>query len=124
MENLDSGHLRCEGYGCKETVQRVAQELSHEEPILHERGSLQLAPHHSKALKIQKGLGTKMQCKGYLLGYHSTRDLNEDSNGGSWPLYYGDETLTNGRYYNGSMPRAIADAYTGYDKDVLKHDNA
>ena len=43
---------------------------------------------------------------------------------GSWPLYHGDETLTNGRYYNGSMPRAIADAYTGYDKDVLKHDNA
>lgn len=48
------------------------------------------------------------------------RDLNEDSNSGGWPLYYGDKTLTNGQYYNGFLPRAIADAYTGYDKDVLK----
>ncbi|KAJ9694938.1 hypothetical protein PVL29_010425 [Vitis rotundifolia] len=71
--------------------------------------------------------GTEVQCKGYLPGYYSTRYLNEDSNSGSWPLYYGDETLTNGRYYNGCMPtlpRAIANAYTGYEMDVLKHDNA
>ncbi|KAJ9694944.1 hypothetical protein PVL29_010431 [Vitis rotundifolia] len=67
---------------------------------------------------------TEVQCKGYLPGYYSTRYLIEDSNSGSWPLYHGDETLTKGRYYNGCMPRAIADAYTGYDKDVLKHDNA
>ncbi|KAL6319556.1 hypothetical protein AAG906_014232 [Vitis piasezkii] len=54
MEDLDSGHLRCEGYGCKKIFQRVAQGLSHDEPILHEQGSLKLAPHHPKALKIQK----------------------------------------------------------------------
>uniref|UniRef100_F6HEZ1 Uncharacterized protein n=1 Tax=Vitis vinifera TaxID=29760 RepID=F6HEZ1_VITVI len=66
------------------------------------------------------GMGTKVQCKSYLPGYYSMRDLNEDSNSGGWPLYYGDKTLTNGQYYNGFLPRAIADAYTGYDKDVLK----
>ncbi|CBI27248.3 unnamed protein product, partial [Vitis vinifera] len=65
-------------------------------------------------------MGTKVQCKSYLPGYYSMRDLNEDSNSGGWPLYYGDKTLTNGQYYNGFLPRAIADAYTGYDKDVLK----
>ena len=48
------------------------------------------------------------------------RDLNEDSNSCSWPLYYGDKTLTNGQYYNSFFPRANIDAYPGYDKDVLK----
>ncbi|KAF2325439.1 hypothetical protein GH714_028706 [Hevea brasiliensis] len=48
------------------------------------------------------------------------RDLNEDSNSCSWPLFYGDRVFTNGQYYNGFLPRAIADVYTGYDKDVVK----
>lgn len=48
------------------------------------------------------------------------RDLNEDSNSCSWPLYYGDKTLTNGRYYSSFFPRTIANAYPGHDKDVLK----
>lgn len=48
------------------------------------------------------------------------RDLNEDSNSCSWPLYYGDKTLTNGQYYNGFWSRVAADAYPGYDKDVVK----
>lgn len=48
------------------------------------------------------------------------RDFNTDSNGCSWPLYYGDKTLTNGQYYNSFFPRAIADAYPEYDKDRLK----
>ncbi|KAK6242686.1 hypothetical protein SCA6_008075 [Theobroma cacao] len=65
-------------------------------------------------------MGTKVQSKSYLPGYYSMRDLNEDSNSCSWPLYYGDKTLTNGQYYNGFFPRAIADAYPGYDKDALK----
>ncbi|OMO71910.1 hypothetical protein COLO4_27938 [Corchorus olitorius] len=65
-------------------------------------------------------MGTKVQSKSYLPAYYSMRDLNEDSNSCSWPLYYGDKTLTNGQYYNGFFPRAITDAYPGYDKDVLK----
>lgn len=48
------------------------------------------------------------------------RDLNEDSNSCSWPPYYGDKTFTNGQYYNGFLPRAIADAYSGDDKDAVK----
>ncbi|KAB2031737.1 hypothetical protein ES319_D05G325400v1 [Gossypium barbadense] len=65
-------------------------------------------------------MGTKVQSKSYLPGYCSMRDLNEDSNSCSWPLYYGDNTLTNGRYYSSFFPRTIADAYPGRHKDVLK----
>ncbi|MBA0865039.1 hypothetical protein Goshw_008380 [Gossypium schwendimanii] len=65
-------------------------------------------------------MGTKVQSKSYLPGYCSMRDLNEDSNSCSWPLYYGDKTLTNGRYYSSFFPRTIADAYPGHHKDVLK----
>ncbi|XWS64209.1 hypothetical protein CRYUN_Cryun06bG0166800 [Craigia yunnanensis] len=65
-------------------------------------------------------MGTKVQSKSYLPGYYSMRDLNEDSNSCSWPLYYGDKTLINGQYYNSFFPRAIVDAYPGYDKDMLK----
>ncbi|XVE53165.1 hypothetical protein DITRI_Ditri02bG0181900 [Diplodiscus trichospermus] len=65
-------------------------------------------------------MGTKVQSKSYLPGYYSMRDLNEDSNSCSWPLYYGDKTLTNGQCYNSFLPRASVDAYPGYDKDVLK----
>ncbi|KAH0991369.1 hypothetical protein GBA52_002852 [Prunus armeniaca] len=65
-------------------------------------------------------MGTKMQCKSYLPGYYSVRDLNEDPNNCSWPVYYGDKTLSNRQYCNGFLPRATADAYPGYDKDVVK----
>lgn len=61
-----------------------------------------------------------MQCKSYLPGYYSVRDLNEDPNNCSWPVYYGDKTLSNRQYCNGFLPRANADAYPGYDKDVVK----
>ncbi|XP_050236935.1 uncharacterized protein LOC126686752 [Mercurialis annua] len=65
-------------------------------------------------------MGTKAQCESFFPGYFSMRDLNEDSNSCSWPLYYGDRTFTNGQYYNGYLPRSIADVYPGYDKDVVK----
>ncbi|KAK3222919.1 hypothetical protein Dsin_009944 [Dipteronia sinensis] len=65
-------------------------------------------------------MGTKVQCKSYLPGYYSMRDLNEDSNSCSWPLYYGDKSLTNGQYYNGFMQRAVSETYSGYDKDAVK----
>ncbi|XP_065860528.1 uncharacterized protein [Euphorbia lathyris] len=65
-------------------------------------------------------MGTKVQFESCFPGYFSMRDLNEDSNSCSWPLYYGDRTFTNGQYYNGFLPRTIPDVYSGYDKDVVK----
>ncbi|TQD87219.1 hypothetical protein C1H46_027254 [Malus baccata] len=65
-------------------------------------------------------MGTKMQCKSYMPGYYSMRDLNEDPNNCSWPLYYGDKTLSNRQYCNGFLPRAMTDAFPRYDKDVVK----
>ncbi|KAL2484681.1 Plant protein of unknown function (DUF863) [Abeliophyllum distichum] len=65
-------------------------------------------------------MGTKVHCRSYLPGYYSMRDLNEDSNSSSWPLFYGDKTLTNGQCYNLFVPRTVTDGYLGYDKDALK----
>lgn len=65
-------------------------------------------------------MGTKVHCKSYLPDYYSMRDLNEDSSSSSWPLFYGDNGITNGQYYNGFVPRNIIDGYPGYDKDTLK----
>lgn len=64
------------------------------------------------------GMGTKVQSKSYLPGYHySMRDMNEDSNNSSWPLFYTNKPLPNGQYYNSFLPRTVAEAY---DKDALK----
>ncbi|XP_010258910.1 PREDICTED: uncharacterized protein LOC104598504 [Nelumbo nucifera] len=65
-------------------------------------------------------MGTKVQCKSYLPGYYSMRDLNEDANSGSWPLYYENKTLKSGHCYNGFSSRPTTDGYLGYDKEVLK----
>ncbi|XP_042498694.1 uncharacterized protein LOC122077028 [Macadamia integrifolia] len=65
-------------------------------------------------------MGTKVQCKSYLPGYHSMRDLNEDANNGSWPLYYEDKTLKSGQYYNGFLPRPYTDVFLGYEKEMMK----
>ncbi|KAF9677115.1 hypothetical protein SADUNF_Sadunf08G0074200 [Salix dunnii] len=65
-------------------------------------------------------MGMKVQCESYFPGYFLMRDLNEDSNSCSWPLFYGDKTFTNGQYCNGFSPRVIADAYPGNNKDVVK----
>ncbi|XP_061369679.1 uncharacterized protein LOC133312492 [Gastrolobium bilobum] len=62
-------------------------------------------------------MGTKVQ---NLPGYYSMRDLNEDSSSCGWPLFYGDKTLTNGKYYNNYLPSATADACSVYNKDVVK----
>lgn len=61
-----------------------------------------------------------MQGKSYLPDYYSMRDLNEDSNSFGWPFYCGDKSLTNGPYYNSYVPRAVSEAYSGYDKDAVK----
>ncbi|KAL4304590.1 hypothetical protein GQ457_10G028870 [Hibiscus cannabinus] len=65
-------------------------------------------------------MGTKLQSESYLPGFYSMRNFNEDSNSCSWPLYYGDKTLTNGQYYNSFFPKAVADSYPQHDKDRLK----
>ncbi|XP_043724783.1 uncharacterized protein LOC122671557 isoform X2 [Telopea speciosissima] len=65
-------------------------------------------------------MGTKVQCKRYLPGYCSMRDLNADANNGSWPVYYDDKTLKSGQYYGGFLPRPSTDVYLGYDKEMLK----
>ncbi|KAI3730725.1 hypothetical protein L1987_61900 [Smallanthus sonchifolius] len=65
-------------------------------------------------------MGTEVHCKSSFEGYYSMRDVNEDSNSSNWPLFYGEQGLTNGHYYNGFIPRIIADADPGCDKDALK----
>uniref|UniRef100_A0A2P2MGS2 Uncharacterized protein LOC105121218 n=1 Tax=Rhizophora mucronata TaxID=61149 RepID=A0A2P2MGS2_RHIMU len=65
-------------------------------------------------------MGTKVHFESCFPEYFSMKDISEDSNGCSWPLNYGDRTFANGQYYNGFFPRAIADAYAGHDKDVVK----
>ena len=66
-------------------------------------------------------MGTEVHCKSSFEGYYSMRDVNEDSNSSSWPLFYGDNKgLTNGHYYNGFVPRTVADAYPGCDKEAIK----
>ncbi|KAA0034455.1 uncharacterized protein E5676_scaffold1932G00040 [Cucumis melo var. makuwa] len=65
-------------------------------------------------------MGTKVQYESYLPGYHSMRDLNEDSHGCSWPLYYSEKSCQSGQYYNGILPRATSDAYLGCDRDAVK----
>ncbi|XP_009798047.1 uncharacterized protein [Nicotiana sylvestris] len=65
-------------------------------------------------------MGIQVHNKGYLPSHYSMRDLSEDSNSSSWPLFYGDKTFTNGQYYNGFVSKTKTDAYPGYNKDVLK----
>ncbi|XP_015164814.1 uncharacterized protein [Solanum tuberosum] len=65
-------------------------------------------------------MGTQVHYKGFSPSYYSMRDLNEDANSSSWPLFYGDKTLPNGQYCNGFTSRTVTDAYPGYDKDILK----
>ncbi|GMJ04646.1 hypothetical protein like AT1G13940 [Hibiscus trionum] len=65
-------------------------------------------------------MGTEVQSKSYLPGFYSMRDLNEDSNSFSCPLYYGDKTWINDQYYSSFFPKAVADSYPQRDKDRLK----
>ena len=61
------------------------------------------------------GMGTKLQCESYQLGYSSMRNLNEDSSS-SWSPYYEDKSL-NEHLFNGFMLRS---EHAGYDKEMLK----
>ncbi|XP_076942629.1 uncharacterized protein LOC143612564 [Bidens hawaiensis] len=65
-------------------------------------------------------MGTEVHCKSSFEGYYSMGDVNQDSNSSSWPLFYGDKSLTNGHYYNSYIPKTVADATPGCDKDGLK----
>lgn len=48
------------------------------------------------------------------------RELNNDSNSHSWPLFYGDRSFTNAPFHKVVLPRASANGYLGDDKDVVK----
>ncbi|KAL3644583.1 hypothetical protein CASFOL_009763 [Castilleja foliolosa] len=66
-------------------------------------------------------MGTKIHSKSYLpAGFYSMRDPNNDSSTSNWPFFSGDKTGPNEPYYNGFMPRSLADGYPGHDKDSLK----
>ncbi|KAD2804104.1 hypothetical protein R6Q59_030399 [Mikania micrantha] len=65
-------------------------------------------------------MGTEVHCKSSFEVYHSMRDVNEDSNSRNWPLFYGEKGLANAHYYNGFIPRTVADAVVGCDKEALK----
>lgn len=62
-------------------------------------------------------MGTEVHYKNLFPGYHSMRNVDEDSNSNSWHLF---NTLTSGHYYEGFTPRTVTDAYAGHDKDELK----
>ncbi|CAH2037833.1 unnamed protein product [Thlaspi arvense] len=64
-------------------------------------------------------MGTKVHCESLLPGYHhSMRDLNNESNGCRWPLFYGDnQTSANDQSYNGFPSQTTT---FGYDKDVVR----
>ncbi|KAL8228994.1 hypothetical protein R6Q57_013894 [Mikania cordata] len=62
-------------------------------------------------------MGTEVHYKNLFPGYHSMRNVDEDSTTSSWHLF---NTFTNGHYHDGFSPRTITDAYFGHDKDDLK----
>ncbi|GAB4840086.1 hypothetical protein Ancab_020797 [Ancistrocladus abbreviatus] len=65
-------------------------------------------------------MGTKVQFDNYWAGYYSMRDLSHDSNGGSWPTYYGDHGFPNPQFCYGFSPGGISDSYLGYNRDIVK----
>ncbi|KAK6928147.1 Protein of unknown function DUF863, plant, partial [Dillenia turbinata] len=67
---------------------------------------------------------TEVQCKAYLPGYYSTKDLNDENR---WPLYYEERALGNGEYYDMLFRRPTIDSYLGDNKaqlrqTILKHE--
>ncbi|CAN1152739.1 hypothetical protein LINPERHAP1_LOCUS20217 [Linum perenne] len=65
-------------------------------------------------------MGTKVQRESYFPGISQMRDLTDDSNSYSFLGYCGDKTFPNGQYYNGYLPRAVTNASSGHDKDLVK----
>ncbi|XP_020578464.1 uncharacterized protein LOC110023399 [Phalaenopsis equestris] len=58
-----------------------------------------------------------MNCKSYIPGHYSTRDLNMDR-GNSWPVYY-DNKLLSGHLHNNCILSSL-NLYSEYDKEMLK----
>ncbi|XP_019709246.2 uncharacterized protein [Elaeis guineensis] len=63
------------------------------------------------------GMGTKIQCKSYLPGYHPMIDLNENAKG-CWSRCYEDNMLSR-HLCNGFMLRPVNE-YLEHDKEMLK----
>ena len=66
---------------------------------------------------IFAGMGTKVQYKSYLPGYHPMRDLNENVSS-SWSRCY-EDTMLSGHIYSNFMLRPVNE-YSEYDKEMLK----
>ncbi|WOL12633.1 hypothetical protein Cni_G21400 [Canna indica] len=62
-------------------------------------------------------MGTKVQCKSYLPGYHPTRDVNDDANF-SWSPFCEDKSFSR-QLYSDFKPRGIS-SWSVYDKEMLK----
>ncbi|XP_010923571.1 uncharacterized protein [Elaeis guineensis] len=62
-------------------------------------------------------MGTKVQYKSYLPGYHPMRDLNENVSS-SWSRCY-EDTMLSGHIYSNFMLRPVNE-YSEYDKEMLK----
>ncbi|XP_076907522.1 uncharacterized protein LOC143564003 [Bidens hawaiensis] len=62
-------------------------------------------------------MGTEVHYKNLFPGYHSMRNVNEDSSNNSWHLF---NALTNDHYYDGFTQQTVTDPYSGHDKDGLK----
>ncbi|GAB2214468.1 hypothetical protein Drorol1_Dr00018817 [Drosera rotundifolia] len=65
-------------------------------------------------------MGTKLEFDNSLPGYSSMSDFARGANGGSWPVYYGDNGFPNGQHYYGLLPKSISDSYQGHGKDIVK----
>lgn len=65
-------------------------------------------------------MGTKLEFDNCLPGYSSMSDFVRGANGGSWPVYYGDNGFPNGQHYYGLLPKSISDSYQGHGKDIVK----
>ncbi|KAK6913305.1 Protein of unknown function DUF863, plant [Dillenia turbinata] len=71
---------------------------------------------------------TEVQCKVYLPGYYSAKDLNEENGNTRWPLYYEGRALGHGEYYDMLFRRRTNDGYLGDNKaqlrqTILKHES-
>ncbi|XP_010458861.1 PREDICTED: uncharacterized protein LOC104740052 [Camelina sativa] len=66
-------------------------------------------------------MGTKVHCESLFGGYHhSMGDLNKESNGCRWPLFYSDSKTSaaaNDQCYNGFPSQTTS---FGYDKDLVR----
>ncbi|KAH0969555.1 hypothetical protein GBA52_028567 [Prunus armeniaca] len=72
-------------------------------------------------------MGTEVQSKMYLPGYHSVQKLSSNVGHGSWSLLHENKNLKTGQQYELFLTRPIMDGFHGRDKEqmrqtILKHE--